>query len=101
MQQKCQLEAPPSSEPTRAPRSFRSISAFRAFANSCEYVLSVVTESAWPSCRDTVSTAVGRTESSVGSVIYRRGDDPNLRVIELVVHADDPEVFGVFVVEPA
>jgi len=33
-------------------------------------------------------------------VIYRGGDEPNLRVLDVIVN-DDPEKFDVLVVEPA
>jgi hypothetical protein len=42
---------------------------------------------------------LGRPDWPPGSVIYRGGDEPNLRVLEVVV-LDDPEVFDVLVVEP-
>lgn len=41
---------------------------------------------------------LGRPDWPSGSVIYRGGDEPNLRVLDLVV-MDDPEVFDVLVVE--
>jgi len=42
---------------------------------------------------------LGRPEWPPGSVIYRGGDEPNLRVLEVVV-LDDPAVLDVLVVEP-
>jgi hypothetical protein len=41
---------------------------------------------------------LGRPDWPPGSVIYRGGDEANLRVVE-VVGLDDPEVFDVLVVE--
>ena len=42
---------------------------------------------------------LGRPDWPPGSVIYRGGDEPNLRVVD-VLAGDDPEKFDVLVVEP-
>ena len=42
---------------------------------------------------------LARPDWPPGSVIYRGGDDPNLRVLD-VLPSDDPERFDVLVVEP-
>jgi hypothetical protein len=47
-------------------------------------------------------TADGEALGPVGSVIYRGGDEPNLRLVgELEADDDDPEVFRVLIVEPS
>jgi hypothetical protein len=42
---------------------------------------------------------LGRPDWPPGSVIYRGGDQPDLRVVDVIV-LDDPEVFDVLVVSP-
>ena len=42
---------------------------------------------------------LGRPDWPPGSVIYRGGDESNLRVLD-VIPSDDPEMFDVLVVEP-
>jgi hypothetical protein len=44
--------------------------------------------------------ALSRPDWPPGSVIYRGRDDPNLRVLEILV-LDEPELLDVLVVEPA
>jgi hypothetical protein len=43
---------------------------------------------------------LARPDWAPASIIYRGRDEPNLRVVEVVV-LDDPEVLDVLVVEPA
>ena len=43
---------------------------------------------------------LGRPDWPLGSVIYRGGGEPNLRVVD-VLAADDVEEFAILVIEPA
>jgi hypothetical protein len=44
---------------------------------------------------------LGRPDWPAGSIIYRGGDKPNLRVVgELEAPDDDPELLRVLIVEP-